>query len=868
MTRNSIFAAMAALALATPHASAQTTITVDATQPGVAVSPRLYGIFFEEINHAGDGGLYAELVQNRSFEDDDAEAVAWKAVGGAKAELTTRDMLNSAQTRALRLSVGAAGGGVTNGGYWGMAFRQQTAYAFSTFIRSDAAYKGTLNVGLTAPDGTPLGHSAVPLRLKAGQWQKIDNVQVTATGSCPEGALTLTFSAPGTFALDVVSLFPPTYKGRKNGCRIDLAEMLEALHPKFMRFPGGCYVEGQTSPKNNLQNRFVWRNTIGPIEQRPGHLSVNWGYNITDGFGYHEMLQLAEDLGAEPLFVVNVGLGHGWLQPHDQLDDYIQEALDAIEYANGDAKTTRWGAERARNGHPEPFGLRLLEVGNENANFHFDTNQDQSERYFDRYIQFYRAIKARYPDIEVIGNVEAWGTDEPSWRSEHPVDILDEHYYRSPSWFEHNYRKYDSYDRRGPKIYIGEYAVTQGFGVNGHLTAALGEAIYMLGLERNSDIVCMGSYAPIFVNEHNPAWRPDMIRFNAAESFGTPSYWVQKLMADNIGNRTVPVAVSGGIVKPTIGHHIGLSTWGTKAEFRNIAVRGLDPLPAPPTPAKGKKASKAAGDAAPAYAAIPLDKWQGLTGEGGSRAEWEVLPYTAPTPIDPAVANDDMLRQPTSPLIRQNNLRAEGSVLLNTADLGDRYAVTLQARRLEGNEGFIIAFGAKDEENLIWWNLGGWGNTQHAVEHMADGAKNTLAATPGKLEDGRWYDVEIQVEGTTARCLLDGELKHEVALPERQAIYADATIDDASHTLILKVVNPTSEPMPAKIAFNGLRLRNGRGVAQLIQLASERGSDENDMRRQLNVAPVTRHMDNPAADHIDLTVQPLSLNIFRLPLAE
>lgn len=840
---------LTALAIASCSVAAQAvapapaTVTVDATQSGVAVSPRLYGIFFEEINHAGDGGLYAELVQNRSFEDDASAPVAWKAVGGAKASLSTSDMLNDKQAHALDVTISAPGQGIANEGYWGMAFRQQTTYTFSAFLRSPKAYNGKLHVTLCDASGRSVGSADVPLRLKGGQWQKVDGVRVLATGSAPDGHLQLTFSAPGTVKMDVVSLFPPTYKGRKNGCRIDLAEKLEALHPKFMRFPGGCYVEGQTSPKNTLQNRFVWRNTIGPIEQRPGHLSVNWGYNITDGFGFHEMLQLAEDLGAEPLFVVNVGLGHGWLQPYDQLDEYIQEALDAIEYANGDVSKSKWAAERARNGHPAPFNLRLLEVGNENANFHFDDNSDQSERYFDRYIQFYRAIKSKHPEIEIIGNVEAWGTDEPSWRSEHPVDILDEHYYRSPSWFEHNYRKYDSYDRKGPKIYVGEYAVTQGFGVNGHLTAALGEAIYMLGLERNSDIVCMGSYAPIFVNENNPAWRPDMIRFNASESFGTPSYWVQKLMADNIGTRTVPTSVDGGIIPPTIGQHIGLSTWGTKAEFRNISVTSLDSVAVaePATKPKGRKGSKDVA-AEPQPVSIALGPWQGNSGEAGSRADWQV----------------------GDALIRQNSRRAEGSVLLNTADLGSRYRLRLQARRLEGNEGFIIAFGAKDSENLIWWNLGGWGNTQHAIEHMADGAKNTITAQRGHLEEGRWYDVEVVVDGTSARCLLDGSLMHEFTLPNRQAIYSDATIDEASRTLIVKLVNPTSSPLPANIIFKGSRVREGD--AQLILLASQRGSDENDMRRQLNVSPVSTTVKVSSGQSLDYTVPPLSLNILRLPL--
>lgn len=823
--------ACALLASASLGVHAQPVVTVDVAHPGATVSPRLYGIFFEEINHAGDGGLYAELVQNRSFEDDASTPAHWQAVGQAVASLSTQGTLNDRQAHHLQLTLSAAGAGVENEGYWGMAFRQQTAYTLSFWVKAEGAYKGDVTATLVGRDGRALGAATTALKLKAGRWQQVKDIRIKADASDPEGRLRLTFSQPGTLSLDVVSLFPPTYKGRPNGCRIDLAEMLEALHPKFMRFPGGCYVEGQTTERNSLHNRFEWKNTIGPIEQRPGHLSVNWGYNITDGFGYHEMLQLSEDLGAEPLFVVNVGIGHGWLQPYDQIEDYIQEALDAIEYANGDAKTTKWGALRAQNGHPEPFNLRLLEVGNENANFYFDNNRDQSDHYFERYIQFYRAIKAKYPEVEVIGNVEAWGTDEPSWRSNHPVDILDEHYYRSPSWFEKNFTKYDTYDRNGPKIYIGEYAVTQGYGVNGHLTAALGEAVYMQGLERNSDIVVMGSYAPIFVNEHNPAWRPDMIRFNASESFGTPSYHVQQMMANHIGTRVLPVSVDGNKLAPTIGHRIGFTTWGTQAEFRGLQVIGPD----------GSVLLK--DDFVGSENKVPSDKWESFGGETDgrrrTRSQW--------------VVEDGVLKQ--------QNQRAEGSILLSTTQLPDEYTIHVQARRMEGNEGFIIVFGAEDDENLIWWNLGGWGNSQHAIEHMADGGKNTIGAAPGHLEEGQWYDVEVQVDGTSARCLLDGQLIHEFSLPERQSLYANATLDEKSGEMIVKLVNPTRERQITKINLKGAQASQGRAIV----LASESGSDENTMRAQLNVSPMEYPIGiNEPSSTIIVPVQPFSLNILRL----
>ncbi len=833
MTRHQTFiSALVSLMVASfgLHAqpAAHPTVTIDIAHPGATVSPRLYGIFFEEINHAGDGGLYAELVQNRSFEDDVERPVHWQTFGNATAALITNSLLNTKQAHALRLTLSAPNGGIQNEGYWGMAFRQQTTYTFSAWVKSDAAYKGDMIVSLNGRDGRNLGQTSVPLKLKAGQWTQVKDVKILATGSDAEGRLALTFTQPGTITLDVVSLFPPTYKGRENGCRIDLAELLEDLHPKFMRFPGGCYVEGQTTERNKLHNRFEWKNTIGPIEQRPGHLSVNWGYNITDGFGYHEMLQLAEDLGAEPLFVVNVGIGHGWLQPYDQIEEYIQEALDAIEYANGDAKMTKWGAERAKNGHPKPFGLRLLEVGNENANFYFDNNRDQSDHYFERYIQFYKAIKAKYPDVEIIGNVESWGTDEPSWRSNHPVDILDEHYYRSPSWFEKNFHKYDSYNRQGPKIYIGEYAVTQGFGVNGHLTAALGEAIYMQGLERNSDIVVMGSYAPIFVNEHNPAWRPDMIRFNASESFGTPSYHVQKMMANNIGTRVIPVTVSDNTLAPVIGHHVGFTTWGTRAEFRNLEV-------------KDKDGNTILQDNFMENSGL----WKKYGGEANSRgrtqSQW---------------AFGDAV-------LKQQNQRAEGSVILNTTVLPDDYTIHVQARRMEGNEGFIIVFGAEDDENLIWWNLGGWGNTQHAIEHMANGGKNTLVAARGTLEEGRWYDVEIQVNGASARCLLDGQLIHEFSLPERQSLYANATFDEKSNELIVKLVNPTNVRQVTDIKLNDKEMVQGRAIV----LASEKGSDENSMRAQLKVSPIEYPVNiTESSKRLAIPLSPFSLTILRLKL--
>ena len=265
--------------------------------------------------------------------------------------------------------------------------------------------------------------------------------------------------------LDVVSLMPPTFNNHANGLRPDLASMLKDLHPKFLRFPGGCFVEGQESP----DNAFRWERTIGPIEQRPGHKNVNWGYRTSDGIGFDEYLQLAEDLGAKPLYVVNVGIWHGGMTPLDSIQPWIDETMNALEYANGPI-TSKYGALRAKNGHPEPYNIEYLEIGNENNQP--DPTQ-QSDHYYERFKMFKDAVLAKYPNMHIIGNVAAWGTDDPTWDSKESVELVDEHYYRSPAWFADNFNKYDTYSRDGHKIYVGEYAVTQGYGNHGSLNASV-----------------------------------------------------------------------------------------------------------------------------------------------------------------------------------------------------------------------------------------------------------------------------------------------------------------------------------------------------------------------------------------------------------
>ena len=480
---------MAGCALFSATAKAQVTIDIDAQQRGPKVSPMLYGIFYEDINHAADGGIYAELIRNRSFEDGPrysapADMQGWTTYAAAPSQLTARliqptkktPLLNSVQHNALALDIKASAAlpvCLVNEGYWGINAVQGRSYRLSFWAKT-LKYQGTVKATLCSKDGSQLYAetlvSGFPVA-KAKGWTKYE-ATLTANDNDPLAQFALVFDGAGQVQIDMVSLFPPTFKNRENGMRPDLANMLWQLHPKFMRFPGGCFVEGQESP----DNAFRWERTIGPIEEREGHWNVNWGYRTSDGLGYHEYLQLAEDLGAKPLYVVNVGIWHGGMTPYDSIQPWIDECMNALEYANGPV-TSKYGAMRARNGHPEPFGIEYLEIGNENNQ---PDPRQQSDHYYERYEQFYKAIRAKYPEMKIIGNVVAWGDDNPKWNSKLPVDLLDEHYYRSPDWFAAAFHKYDTYNRQGPKVYVGEYAVTNGYGKLGNMNAALGEAVYMI----------------------------------------------------------------------------------------------------------------------------------------------------------------------------------------------------------------------------------------------------------------------------------------------------------------------------------------------------------------------------------------------------
>jgi len=803
---------------------AQVQISIDTNQRGPKISPTHYGIFFEDINHAADGGLYAELIQNRSFENDKQQPANWQAYsekgGNAAIELTAEDPMNAAQGKSLRVIVTQADAqhlaGVSNEGYWGINAVKGRTYTLTFWAKSDKKYKGTLTALLrphTVNFGN-LGMTSIPVKLTP-KWQKYTTT-ITATEDHPQASFYLLADAPGVFQLDMVSLMPPTYKN--HGMRPDLAQLLADMKPQFMRFPGGCFVEGNIKP----ENAFRWERTIGPIEERPGHMNANWGYYTTDGIGFHEFLQLAEDIGAKPLYVVNVGIWHGGYTPLDSLKDtWLKECMDALEYANGDT-STKYGALRAKNGHPAPFNIEYLEIGNENYNFFMDTNRDQSIQYPERYKMFYDAIKAKYPNIKAIGNVESWGTDNPSWRNSYPVDIVDEHYYRNPKWFADRFHKYDSYARDTYKIYTGEYAVTSMFGTIGNLNAALGEAVYMMGMENNSDVVVMNSYAPIFVNENNAAWKPDMIRFNSAKVMCTPSYYVQKLFPNNIGTQVVKTTWTANLPeKPATKSKetpvcIGLGTWATTATYKDVEYI-----------VDGKKLELS-----------DLSDWETVKGR------WHVN---------------------GSEVTQTSNDEATMFICPDT-HTDKKYTIKAKAQKRRGNEGFLIVFGYKNPDNYNWFNVGGWSNSQNNIEQGNGGGRVTI--TPGtqfKVEDDRWYDLQVDVDGDSITTYIDGKKELAGALQHSmmKGVYASTTIDDATKTMYIKVVNTGYGPTTGTIDLKNAQCAS----ASLERMTSESGEDENTMDNPTKVVPrpATVNVQN-GGSQLTFDVPSYSLSIIKAQL--
>jgi alpha-N-arabinofuranosidase len=555
--KRAFFTACAMAALAAAQAQAPKVYTIEADKVKAHIEPTMYGIFFEDINLAADGGVYAELVKNRSFEFN-SHLAGWqerqKNGGKGSVEVIDRTAQRPENAHTIKVNVESNTGyfGLSNEGFRGMGIKKGEVYSFTVTARKPAGSPIKLIAELHNASGKVIGTGT--LTPTSANWKKY-NVKFTATATEDKASLYVWLKGKGVVDMDMVSLFPQhTWKNRPAGLRADLVQKLADMKPGFLRFPGGCIVEGR-----DLVNRYQWKKSIGDIDKRENIIN-RWNtefkhrltpdYYQTFGLGFMEYFMTAEDIGASPLPILNCGMAcqfnTGELVPMDQLDPYLQDALDLIEFANG-GPNTKWGKLRASLGHPKPFNLKMLGVGNE----------QWGEQYIERWKVFTKAIKDKYPSIKIISSLGPFAEGKEfellnkTFRGL-GADILDEHYYKAPKWFLDNAKRYDNYDRKGPKIFAGEYAaqsVATGSPENkNNWECALAEAAFMTGLERNADVVNMASYAPLFAHVDGWQWTPDLIWFDNLRSYATPNYYVQQLYSLNKGTDVVPLLNDGAMV--------------------------------------------------------------------------------------------------------------------------------------------------------------------------------------------------------------------------------------------------------------------------------------------------------------------------------
>jgi alpha-L-arabinofuranosidase len=816
----------------------QAVITVSATNQGPSINPNLYGIFLEEINHGVDGGLYAELIRNRAFEDARPPegyhfergawrnrqgfdsgfsrygyttngVPFWKLVQNGEAKgsmhLQTFDGITEQSAYCLRLDVESNSQGrvgVANEGFFGIGAKEGQSYALSLYARGSNGFTGPLRVRLEDAAGNACSDE-VQLKSIPKDWRQFE-AKLTATKTDSKARLVITAGDTGTVWLDFVSLFPAkTWKNRENGLRPDIAQMIYDLQPRFVRFPGGCVVEAAST-----ETAYDWKLTVGPLEKRSERWGP-WNYRRTQGMGLLEYFQFCEDLGAEPLYVGFAGqtciFRAAELVPMDQMGWVRDNFLDVVEYANGPAKS-KWGALRAQAGRKAPFDLKLVEIGNEN----------QGPEFGKRYRFIYDALTAKYTNLTTLADL-SW-TSRDSLGDAH-FDIEDQHYYNSPRWFATRFDEYDGRDRKRPPLYLGEVAVTTGEAGNlrGNLLAALSEGVFLMGCEENADVVSMVSYAPLLGHVDGrteltgapPPWHA-MIYFDGTRVFGTASYYLWKLFGANRPDHTVRTEISYPDAKPVaVTGQIGMGTWADRAEFKDVRVEQGDKV---------------------LYAS---DFNTNATGWNSAGGRWSV----------------------------ENGVYRQGRQGQGFSYFGDEswtdYTLNLKARNVGGSEGFLIVFGRKGGDR-VWWNLGGWGNSQHALEH-----NQTMVGkgVPGKIESDRWYDIKVELSGARIRCYLDGELVHDAVLPREQTLFSVAGRDTKSGDLILKAINLKNEPVSAEWNLAGFKTLGNAG--ELTVLTSASLSDNNNLDQPTKVQPTTKSI-TIAGEKFAAELAPRSLSVMRI----
>ncbi|KUN57388.1 alpha-N-arabinofuranosidase [Streptomyces canus] len=796
----------------------ETVVEVDTRAPGTAISPDLFGAFFEDLNYAADGGLYAELVQNRSFEYGPADHPDWHALtawdllerDGAAGWLTvsTDDPLHAVNPHYAVLhtaTTGTAGlgAGLRNEGFDGIPVRAGETYDVSAFARLAHGTVVRLVAQIESRDGSRV-HGRVELGPVDGSWQRHAAV-ITCEATDPDARFTLTATGTGTVHLDMVSLFPQaTFRNRPGGLRADLAQAIADLKPKFLRFPGGCLAHGQ-----GLGNMYRWSETVGPLHERRQQFNI-WHYHQSMGLGYYEYFQFCEDIGAKPLPVVPAGVccqnsdvtGQAGI-PDEDMDSYIAEVLALVEWANGPADSP-WGAVRAAAGHPEPFGLEYLGVGNE------DTITDT---FRDRFSRIHDALREHHPEITVIGTLgpSTFGEDwENGWAfaRERNVPVVDEHSYKSPRWLLENTRRFETMDRGGPHLYIGEYGSWRNHGLS-----AIAEAAYMIAMERNGDVVRLASYAPLLAKRDHTQWLPDLIYFDNTNVWPTLNYHVQQMHSVNSGDTALPVTVTRAPQEPSAPQtprhtvHIGTGT-DTRAEFTDVFLGPLNGEP----------------ERAPDFGG-----WQAESGT------WE--PYGEGG-------------------VRQTATGTDARLLLPDGVKGPSYVLSVRARKTDGAEGFVLGFAGTSPGNWCHWTLGGWENRSTWLQRVDDGVPDELSERRAEpVESGHWYDLRVEVDGRRIRCYRDGELVHDVedVRPQPEVFAVSAVRDSATGEVIVKIANTTPEAATVRVRLSGAE--GDTGYARTTLTVSP------DADSRFGPAPAT-----PAHDRLtgpDCAVAPHSFTVLR-----
>ncbi len=825
------------------------TITIDAGKKEAPVSKTFHGIFFEEISHAGEGGLYAELIQNRGFEEANipegmklvndklvppatpgfttplhavsdwtmdwtikSNFPAWssKAADNAALQLSRTDKmpLNNATPHSLQVDITKADSKhkaeVINEGFWGINVKANESYNLSFYLRI-ATYKGSITAMLQSDDGSILSSYTLPSVSNAG-WKKY-NAVLKATKSDGKAKFVLAFNQPGTVWLDFVSLFPAhTFRNRPNGLRADLAQTIADMKPAFIRWPGGCYVEGI-----NIQSAPDWKQSIGPVEKRAQAYSP-WGYYSSNGFGYHEYLQFCEDIGAAALYVFNIGVSceyrSGTFVPQDSMQPYIQSALDAIEYAIGPV-TSKWGKIRAANGHPKPFPLKYVEIGNE----------QHGPDYAQRYNIFYDAIKAKYPQIQTMASMGIGDVNEYTLQGMKKVDYADEHAYKAAGWAFTHWSHFDTYKRGNWDLYVGEYATNNGVGA-GNMEASLSDAVYIMGMEKNGDLVKMNSYAPLLVNTNDVDWPVNLINFNDSALFARISYYVIKMFNENKPDVNVATTVSltqSAVKNPMFEGGIGLATWDTKTAYKDIEVIQ-----------NGKTVYKS-------DFINDINDWSLV------RGKWNV--------------QDSSLAQ-----------TADGAQQFATLKNKrfDTYTLKLKAKKLEGYNAFIIPFAVKDSNTFYRAHIGGYVNRVSMFEKVNNGYDVSNISAVVDLTDtiatNRWYDIELQVGNDTVKCYLGGKLLMTYTEPNK--LFGIAGKDTATGEMIVKIVNAYGYEMPVNIDLQNVSANVS--TAEIITLSTPSLTDENSFEHPAQFVPVSKTLP-VEKNNFSLVVKPYSINVVRIP---